>query len=178
MKVFVARHAETNYNLLGLCNDDPVVDVHLTENGKAQAAILAEKLKDEPLKVVIISELPRTRQTADIVNKHHNAPIVVDARINDIRTGFEGKPAEQFRAARSAAKDRWTASFNGGESFEDTKQRVAAFLHNLKSRSEQSILIVTHQPIYRHIYGNINQLSNGEIIALPANNAYCFDFEL
>ena len=46
MKVYVARHAETNYNILGLCNDSPLVDVYLTLKGIKQGKELAESLKE------------------------------------------------------------------------------------------------------------------------------------
>lgn len=164
--------------MLGLCNDDPKVDVHLTKKGIKQAEALAEKLRPEKIDCIIISELPRTKQTADILNRFHKAPILVDPRINDIRNGFEGKPVEEYRAAMRAAKDRWTVRFNGGENFEETKQRVALFLNDLRKRTEDSVLIVTHQAIAKHIYGNLHNLSNEEIVGIPADNIWCFDFQL
>jgi broad specificity phosphatase PhoE len=39
MKVYVARHAETNYNILGILNDDPDVDVYLTPKGIEQTKL-------------------------------------------------------------------------------------------------------------------------------------------
>jgi broad specificity phosphatase PhoE len=178
MKVYVARHAETNYNVLNLCNDDPSVDVHLTQKGIKQGEVLAKSLKRVNIDAIIISELPRTKQTADLINKFHNAPILVDARINDVHNGFEGKSVDEYRAAMKGAKNRWTVRFNDGESFEENKQRVKSFLEDLKSRTEDCVLIVTHQVISRHIYGIIHGLSNEEIAALQAANTYCYDFEL
>ena len=37
MKLYCMRHGETDYNRLGLCNDDPAVDVCLTDTGILQA---------------------------------------------------------------------------------------------------------------------------------------------
>src|SRR3989344_5432498 len=89
MKVYVARHAETNYNVLGLCNDSPDVDVHLTSKGIEQAELLAKTLKDVKFGLIITSDFPRTKQTAKIVNRHHDTPTISDSRINDVLTGFE-----------------------------------------------------------------------------------------
>jgi probable phosphoglycerate mutase len=116
MKVYFARHGKTNYNDLRLCNADPSVDVHLTERGIEQAKALAKELKQAPLEHIFISELQRTRQTAEIINVFHNSPIEVNPLLNDHRSGYEGKPARLLRHALDASEDRWTARFNGGES--------------------------------------------------------------
>ncbi len=37
MKVHAMRHGESEYNILGLCNDDPTRQIALTEKGQQQA---------------------------------------------------------------------------------------------------------------------------------------------
>jgi broad specificity phosphatase PhoE len=128
MKLYIARHGRTNYNDLGLCNADPSVDVHLTELGLAQAQQLAEKLRQTHLDTIYISELPRTRQTAEVVNTFHRLPITVDPLLNDGLSGFEGKPATELMAVLDAADNRWTTKLNGGESIEEIKKRAGVFL--------------------------------------------------
>jgi len=178
MKVYVARHAETNYNVLGLCNDSPKVDVYLTDKGIEQAELLAESLKGAKFELIITSEFPRTKETARIVNQHHNAPTTEDSRINDVLTGFEGKLASEFREARRSAENRWTVRLNGGESFEDEKLRVIAFLQDLKHRSETSVLVVTHQAIARIIYAVSNNLPNEKVDDLEVSNTHSFEITL
>ena len=178
MKVYVARHAETNYNVLGLCNDGPKVDVYLTDKGVEQAKILAESLKNTNFDLVITSEFPRTKETGRIVNLHHNSPTLEDSRINDVLSGFEGRPASEFREARKNAENRWTIRLNGGESFEDEILRVKDFLNDLKKRPEQRVLVVTHQAIARIIYAIHNNLSNEKVDEIEVSNTYFFDFEL
>lgn len=178
MKVYVARHAETNYNLLGLCNDSPDVDVYLTPNGIKQAKTLASTLKNARFELVITSDFPRTKETARILNVHHNAPTIADSRINDTLTGFEGRPVQEFGKARREANNRWTVRLNGGESFEDQKQRVKLFLEDLKKRPEANILVVTHQAIARLIYASVHVLPNEKVDKIEVSNTHCFDFEL
>ncbi|MHB1865387.1 MAG: histidine phosphatase family protein [Candidatus Saccharimonadales bacterium] len=178
MKVYVARHAETNYNVLGLCNDSPKVNVYLTEKGIKQAELLAESLKDAKFEIIITSEFPRTKETARIVNKFHHAPTIEDVRINDLITGFEGKPVEDFRRARRSAENRWTVRLNGGESFEDEKLRVIAFLKDLKLRPEKCILVVTHQAIARLLYAVVNNLPYEKVNDLEVSNTHSFVLEL
>lgn len=178
MKVYVARHAETNYNVAGLCNDSPKVNVYLTDKGIEQAKLLGESLKDSKFDLIITSEFPRTKETARIVNLNHNAPTIEDSRINDVLTGFEGKLASEFRKARRSAENRWTVRLNGGESFEDEKIRVQAFLNDLKKRPEKSVLIVTHQALARLIYAIHNGLPNEKVDEIEVSNTHCFNLEL
>jgi alpha-ribazole phosphatase len=178
MKVYVARHAETNYNVLGLCNDSPEVNVYLTNKGIEQGKQLAETLRSAHFDLVITSDLPRTKETARLLNEHHGAPVIADSRINDVVTGFEGRPVEEFRKARRAAADSWTVRLNGGESFEDEKARVHDFLNDLRKRLEECILVVTHQAIARLIYAAAHNLPNDEVNRTDVGNTHCFDVEL
>lgn len=152
MKLYVARHGQTNYNDQGLCNSDPRTDVHLTEMGTKQAENLANNLKDININQIFVSELKRTKQTADIVNQFHNAPIKVDARLNDNRSGYEDKHFSEYYAALDKADNRWTVRFNDGESLEDVKERVRNFLDELKGKDYNSVLIVTSMVIVQAIY--------------------------
>ena len=165
MKIYLIRHAQTNYNELQLCNGDPMVDVHLTELGLQQAHKLAAELADIDFDAIFISELPRTRQTAEPINATHNKPIIIDKRINDNVTGYEGKPVQEWLDAINNSPDKWTSSFNNGESLNQTIKRVQSFLDYLKLQSYNSVLIVTHGFITQAIYGIINAKDNDEAAA-------------
>ncbi len=147
MNLYFVRHGHTNYNELGLCNDDPGQDVHLTELGKRQAEEAAGQLRDIPIDRIIVSPLPRTRQTAEIINQYHHAPIEVHEAIADIRSGFDGLPVEEYFAAIDS--DPLNARVNGGESLLDHKQRVMAFLHWLEGEGDGNILVVAHEETLR-----------------------------
>ena len=43
MKLYFARHGQTNYDDLGICNADPSVDVYVTPVGEEQAKALSER---------------------------------------------------------------------------------------------------------------------------------------
>lgn len=178
MKLIVVRHAETNYNVLRLCNDDPAVDVHLTEAGIAQTQILSEKLKTEPIDEIIASELPRTKQTAQIINEHHNLEVLIDARLNDIHNGFEGRSVDEYRQFVLASQDPWTTSFNDCESYADVSKRVRDFLQDIRRGSSEVVLFVTSQIILKHIHGQINNLLQKEIMNLDAKNLQLEEFQI
>jgi broad specificity phosphatase PhoE len=143
MKIYLARHGRSTYNDLGLCNADPRIDVPLTVTGINQAEALAKKLKIVPIDRIYHSQLKRTQQTAEIVNQYHGLPLMADYRLNDGRSGFEGKSFKEYDAALDAAPNRWTASFNDGESIEGIKKRVAGFMDELRTKQYDSVLIVT-----------------------------------
>lgn len=168
MKIYLARHCRTNYNDLGLCNADPAVDVHLTPEGIKQAENFAEKFKNISIDHIFVSQLKRTQQTAEKVNAFHNVEIEPDARLNDGRSGFEGKPFQEFDAALAAAPDRWTARFNDGESIEDIKKRVAEFIKELKTKNYDSVLIVTSLWIVQAILAVLDDISYEQAWSIDA----------
>jgi broad specificity phosphatase PhoE len=159
MKLYLARHGRTNYNDLNLCNGDPSVDVHITKVGAMQAQALADKLKEQPIDCIFVSGMPRTKQTAEIVNQFHHAPMEADPLLNDHRSGFEGKNAQLLMDALDAAKDRWTARFNGGESIDDVKGRVEEFINELKKKPYDTVLVVTSGWVIRVMVAVIEKIT-------------------
>ena len=179
MEVYIARHAETNYNVLNISNDDPSVDVHLTENGIKQGEELAEKLKDVELDLIITSRLPRTKQTAGIVNKYHGVPTIEDARLDDVHNGFEGRSYVEFKEARASAPDYFSFKINDdAESFLDVKKRTKEFLADLAIREENVVLVVTSHHNFKQINGIVNNLTDEQIVYVEASNASYFKFEV
>jgi broad specificity phosphatase PhoE len=178
MKIYVARHGRTNYNNLALCNADPTVNVYLTRTGIKQAKRLSEKLKDAKIERIFVSELRRTHQTADVVNEHHKAPVEIEARLNDNRTGFEGKSHLRYELALWCVPDKWTARFNDGESLEDVKERVRSFIDELKTKDYDSVLIITSKVIVQAAYGILRNATNQEARDLAVGNAGCMEFDV
>jgi len=176
MRLVCMRHGQTNYNLLGLCNADPGRDVHLTPTGRQQAQQAAEQLRDKRLELILISELPRTRQTAMIVNQYHNVEIQVQAAINDIRSGFEDRPVVEYQAAIAA--DPLHSKFNNGESLLEHKQRIIGFLADLQQHAQDSILVVAHEETLRVICAYFNHLADEDMLTLHFKNCEVLTFKL
>lgn len=174
MQLFFMRHGQTNYNQLGLCNGDPARDVHLTEAGKKQARQAAEQLKNHRLDLILVSELPRTRQTAAIINRYHQVEIRSHPGINDIRSGFEDRPVTEYQAAIAA--DRLHSSFNGGESVLEHKQRVVDFLVWLQEQAYDAVLVVAHEETLRVVAGYFDKLPDEMMIDLHFGNCEILNF--
>jgi alpha-ribazole phosphatase len=167
MQLYLARHTETNYNVLGLSNSDPKVDVHLTALGIRQAKELGVSLKNERLDAVYTSGLSRTTETTGYITEGRELKIISDPRLNDLNMGFEGKPVNDYHAKLSLTPDMWSAKFNGGESLDDLNNRVVSFLAYLSELDgEKNILIVSHHTVLQLMIGQIKHLDKNKALKL------------
>lgn len=76
-QLYLVRHGETEENVAQILQGR--MPGHLTEKGKQQARDLAETLKRdyEPFDIMLVSDLQRTLDTANIINEHlHIAQIL------------------------------------------------------------------------------------------------------
>lgn len=179
MKVYVARHAQAEHNLIDIFHDATVpADVPLTNLGIEQAEGLARKLADRQIDVMYVSELRRTLQTAQIVNRLHDAPIIQNPLLNDIVSGIAGRPVIEFRQMIYASPDPWNAKFEGGESFEDEKKRMIKFLDFLRTQENENVFIVTSGGLANIIYGIVHGLSNDDTFNRAIPNVEVFEFVL
>jgi probable phosphoglycerate mutase len=176
MKLYCLRHGETVYNRLGLCNDDPGRDVRLTPEGIRQAEAAAERLRAAPVERIITSELPRTRQTADIINRYHHAPVQSHPALNDIRSGFESRPVTEYFAA--TGHDRLHVRVNGGESLLDYKRRVSGFIDWLVVQPEETLLVVAHEETLRVFSVCFRALPDAALLELHYGNCELIEFTL
>ncbi len=168
MQIYCMRHGHTNYNVLGLCNDNPGRDVHLTPQGEVQAQRAAEALRTTPLNIIFTSQLPRTQQTAMIINRYHQIPVQVHEDINDICSGFDGLSVRDYKQAIAA--DPLQTRVNGGESLLDHKARVLRFIRWLATQAHANVLVVAHEETLRVFEGHYHQLPDSEMIELHFDN--------
>ena len=170
------RHGESVYNVRGLCNDDPARPVNLTDAGRRQAADAAGRLRDAPFAHILISELPRARETAEIVNRHHRVPITADPRLNDIRTGFDGRPVAAYFAAMGP--DRLDGVPPGGESLRQYQHRVGGFLDWLERQAWAGVLVVAHEETLRVVIARYRGLDEDAMAGLEIGNCEAVRFDL
>lgn len=164
MKLYLVRHAQTNYNILKLANADPAVDVHLSDEGITQAKNLRDLLKNVNFNVSYISQLPRTRETAEIINLGHNKDLIVDARLNDNKTGFESKPVADF--------------LNAVESLAEAAERARNFIDEIKTLDYTEILVVTHGFITQAIFGYLENKTLDEAKEFNLVQGTYIEFEI
>lgn len=148
MILYLMRHGQTNWNKTGRLQGR--TDIPLNDNGRLVAEMTREGLKDVPFDVAFTSPLIRAKETAEIILRGRNVPIIEDERIIEVGFGiYEG--AEKNKADENIEKffmqpEKYVPMGNG-ESLENVLEREKAFLEELfhNNKYENStVLISTH----------------------------------
>ncbi len=148
------RHAESVSNAGGYTSSDVADPNPLTEHGKKQVHNASIALKTLGIDMIITSPFERTMETALLVAKELGLPtsaVSVDARLGEVQMGeFEGKLNDDYRAFIGQSPEWSTAAPEGGENWQQVKDRAGAFLYELESTYQgKSILIVSHNAVLR-----------------------------
>ena len=148
MNLFIVRHGQTNWNLNNLILSK--TDEELNEIGINQAKITSKKLKKEKIDLIICSPLKRTRQTADIINKNRNIPIIYDEKLIERNFGeFEGLKVSD---SKFNIKEFWdyeiNMNYHEAENVQKFYKRIFDFLDNIiKKYNDKNILLVSHSAV-------------------------------
>ncbi len=174
MKVYFVRHGQTDSNKNRIMHG--ITDVHLNEDGIKQAEdAIAQIPKD--ISVVYCSPLSRCVQTAEIINKAFNFPIVYDDRLVERNfRSLEGRSWKEFDPDFEV-KDKQRLEYDyrefGGEAVDDVKNRVLDFIGSLKTEKKgQKILVVSHGGVVRLVH----KIINGKVEKI--HNASLHEFDL
>lgn len=176
MKLYITRHGETSRNaeqrVLGR-TDDP-----LSAKGKAQAAELAEKMKDIEIDVIFTSPLSRAKETAQTVAKSKGLSLIVDDRLIETNFGdFEGAP--RYSEEYQAAKRDYFKRYPNGESYFDMAYRIYDFLFMLRREyADKRVLVVSHGGVCRIICNYFYDMENEEFVSHAFPNCGIEEFEL
>ena len=139
MRLFVARHGQTAWNIGGRAQGH--TDIPLDETGMSQARALARALEGVPIERVVSSDLQRARQTAEALG------LSVETRHELRERSFgewEGRHyLDVIEALEALGPDRLTVRPPGGESFADVWDRLDAIVAELRAES-QTTLVVCH----------------------------------
>ena len=153
------------------------VQNRLSESGKKQTYLQAEKLKDIHFDCIFCSPLLRAVQTANIINKYHNCKIIKDERITDIDQGiFSGRYFDSLTKLELELK-KSKAKSCGMESLKEMYFRIKPFFDEVTAKyKDKIILIVTHSgvasflekmitcPIYdEKVFNSTNNFENSEV---------------
>lgn len=140
----IARHGESMLNSENRISGDPTIPVALTDKGREESRLLGQQLAHVPLELCLHTRFSRTLETAEIALAGREVPLEVEPVLDDIDVGeLEGSTLEEYRAWKRAHKR--SDKFPAGESLDDAARRYAEAYRKILQRSEQSILIVTHE---------------------------------
>jgi broad specificity phosphatase PhoE len=143
-RALFVRHGESEFSAKALVNGDPSVACGLTELGRQQARQLGERLASETIGLCVVTEFPRTTETADLVLAGRDVPRLVVPELNDPFYGdFEGKALADYRAWAGTHGPE-DAPPGGGEARLAIASRYVRGLRMLLERPESTLLVVCH----------------------------------
>ncbi len=155
-QVLLLRHAVNDFVKTGrLAGWTP--EVHLNEEGLAQAQALGARLADAPLAAIYSSPLDRTMETAQAVVEHHPAlTIRINEGVGEVRYGeWEGKTIRELQGRKM-----WTmvqqapsrAYFPGGETMRGVQTRAVDAIETLVAAHPRDLIaIVTHADLIKMV---------------------------
>ena len=141
--IYIVRHGQTEWNVLGKVQGKQ--DICLNEKGKEQALLTKKDLDNKEIDLIIVSPLKRALETAEIINKDRNLPMIIDERIKERDFGeFEGTNFVDFDT-----KDFWNyyrnEEYKEAESIQEFFKRIYDFLDDIIVKyKDKNVLLVTH----------------------------------
>lgn len=179
MHLFILRHAETEFNRLGIVQGSGV-NTSINDTGRWQARAFYNAYKEQPFELIVTSALKRTHETVEPFLESR-IPWVQRPEINEISWGtHEGQPSTPDRLQRFRKTiEQWTngqldASLPEGESARQLAERVQSFLEWLQTRPEKHILVCTHGRTLRCMIALMKQKPLSHMEAVEHQNTGCF----
>lgn len=163
--LYIMRHGRTDWNNRHKLQGR--TDVPLNEEGRQMAEKARLEYRDIPLDLCYSSPLIRARETAEIVLRDRNIPILTDDRLREMSFGnYEGKE-NSFDDPDCPVNiiffhpEEYTESVGGAETFEELFARTGSFLREVIDplmEAGKNVLIVGHGAMNLSIISRIRNL--------------------
>ena len=152
MKIYFARHGKSEANGKGHMTGQ--MDVSLAEQGMKDAEETAKVLPSD-FTLIYSSDLIRCKQTAELINKKFDLPIIYDARLRERSLGsLQGKQWADFSLLKEMDQNQaYDYRPYQGESVIDVRDRIFSLINELReNKNNDKILVVTHSGVIRLLY--------------------------
>lgn len=161
--LYIMRHGKTEWNAIHKLQGR--TDIPLNEEGRKMAEKAHEEYKDINIDICYCSTLIRARETAEIVLRDRNIPILTDDRLVEMSFGeYEGvdfKIPDCPINVLYQTPEEYTESIGGAETFQELFERTGEFLKEIIEPGLQQgkdILIVGHGAVNASIVCQIKNL--------------------
>ena len=151
-KILLIRHGETAWNRSQIFRG--TYDIPLNENGRKQARLAAESLKDAQIHAAYTSPLSRARESADLVTETHGiAPVIHEGLIDMDYGQWTGKEDSEVAKRWPQEHTKWTthphtARPPGGATLEDVFQNSFSAMEELAQKHDgQTIALFAHRVV-------------------------------
>ena len=168
MNVTLIRHAESEYNLLGLFAGQR--DIPFSENGIIQAKNLSKNIS-QIFEIYYCSPLIRARQTA--VALFGKQKYIFDERIKERNFGeWQGKKKEDFSSELIAKMRLGEYDPPDAETYSEFKTRIKEFVEDLrvKHNKDSNIAVISHNGVIRLLSKEFGKIENYTKIPMPIEN--------
>jgi probable phosphoglycerate mutase len=159
-RLYLVRHGATQ--LTAENRFSGMTGVDLSDEGRAQAARLAERLAGDPIAAVYASPLSRTLETARIVARPHGLEIAEEDGLREISHGrWEGLTRQEVEERFADEYATWEADpFTfapvGGESGVAVLARALPVIRKIVSAHEgRTVLVVSHKATLRILLSSL-----------------------
>ena len=176
MRLFVARHGQTTWNVQNkVCG---ITDVELTEKGIEQAKRLADIVKNHNIDIIISSPLKRAVETSRIVADKNNITLQIEELLIEQNYGiYEGVDRKNDNFL--ANKRNFAYRYPNGESMMQVAYRIYGLINKIKEQYQRkNILIISHGGICRIIRTYFIDMSNDEFFNYTLENGKLEEYEL
>jgi len=177
-QLYFVRHGQTEWNAIqrmqGQWNSD------LNDTGRHQADVNGRFLASQNIESLFVSPLDRTRQTADIINRHINLSMTLDDRIMEWDCGdWSGYMYSEVQVKwpgewNALQEDRFNYRGPNCENYPDMIERSNPFLDEIQNRRENNIAIVSHGMIGKVMVAQLLGLSEKETLNVHQSNDLIF----
>ena len=148
--LYIMRHGRTDWNEMYKLQGS--VDIPLNDTGRQMALEAGEKYQDMHIDVCYCSPLSRARETAELVLKDRNVPIIVDTRLREMSFGICEGVRNVYEHPELPVYKLFKDPVNyippeNGESFEELFARTGEFMEKViepQLAEGKDILIVGH----------------------------------
>ena len=147
--LILVRHGETEWNLAGRIQG--YSDSRLTALGAEQGRRAAERLAGLDIVAVYASDLGRARETGEVIAAPHGLAVQTVQELRERCYGaFEGKTAEEIRAADPHAFETWLVDRQGlappgGETQQELSERVMRALGEIAgAHPGETVAVAAH----------------------------------
>ncbi|HIP77462.1 MAG TPA: histidine phosphatase family protein [Kiloniellaceae bacterium] len=169
MRLFIVRHGESEWNAQRLLQGQ--ADVGLSDRGRDQARALSATVQRFQPERVLVSDLARTRETAELLGyaEHESVPA-----LREINVGrWTGQNIDDLMTENAQAFQGWRSGIYtppGGESWQTFKQRTNGVVAGLRSGAVERALMVAHGGVIRALLEGLLGLSPGRVVPVsPAS---------
>lgn len=148
--IFLIRHGETPLTPLKKFSGDGPLNPQLTEEGLAQAELVAAAIANLKPEIIIASPLNRTKQTAEAISRATGLPIYFDESWIECSFGiWDGMSIDEVKEKYPADYQAWVSTTGfappEGESYEQVSIRIDAALDAIVAAYPgQRVAVVSH----------------------------------